>query len=130
MKLPFTCCVTKRLVLAALLLMFAHPVKADGIPEPSLVIYGVVNNLAAGGSRMSFGNLTWVFQPTSGGPAISLTAPLTNINDQFSYVLRVPCETEIPGVLVSVGALKLAAASTTYNRAQVTVEGVAATFNQ
>ena len=130
MKLRFTCSVTKRLVLAALLLAFANLLKADGIPEPSLVIYGVVSNLSAGGSRVSFGALTWIFQPTGGGPAVTLTAALTNINDQFSYVLRVPCETEIPGAPVSAGALKLAASSTAYNRAQVTIEGAAATFSQ
>jgi len=130
MKLRFTCSVTKRLVLATLLLMFANPVKADGIPEPSLIIYGVVNNLATGGSRLSYGTLTWVFQPTVGGPAITLSATLTNINDQFSYVLRVPCETEILGVPLSAGVLKLTTSSTVYNRAQVTIEGVAATFSQ
>jgi|SRR6266480_4595385 len=130
MKLRFTCAVTKRLVLAVLLLAFANLLKADGIPEPSLVIYGVVSNLSAGGSRASFGALTWIFQPTGGGPAITLTATLTNINDQFSYVLRVPCETEIPGAPVSAGTLKLAASSTAYNRAQVTIEGAAATFSQ
>lgn len=117
-------------MLAAVPLAFASPAQADGIPEPSLILYGVVSNLGAGGSRISYGTLNWVFQPAGGGPAITLTTPLTNINDQFSYVLRVPCETEIPGVPVSVGALKLATSPTTYNRAQVTIEGVAATFNQ
>src|SRR5437870_13897198 len=76
MKLRFTCSVTKQLVLATLLVMFANPVKADGIPEPGLIIYGVVNNLATGGTRLSYGTLTWVFQPTVGGPAITLSATL------------------------------------------------------
>src|SRR5204863_8345795 len=114
--------------LTACLLAAANPARGDGIPEPSLVVYGVVNNLAAGGSRVSFGTLTWIFQPADGSPTITVTGVLTNINDQFSYVLRIPCETEIPGVAVSAGALKLAASSTTYNRSQVTVEGVAANF--
>lgn len=116
--------------MATLLLACFTPLKADGIPEPSLVIYGVVRNLAAGGSRMSFGSLSWAFQPSGGGPAVSLTATLTNINDQFSYVLRVPCETEITGVLVSAGALRLATSPTVYNRSQVMIEGVAAAFSQ
>jgi hypothetical protein len=113
----------------ALLAAFAveGSLEAAGIPEPSLVIYGVVSNLASGGSRVSFGALSWVFQPTLGGAAITVTATLTNINDQFSYVLRVPCETAISGVPVSPGALKLA---TAYNRAAVTIEGMAASFSQ
>ena len=115
-------------LLAALLVACANTVRADGIPEPSLILYGVVSNPPAGGSRVSFGTLTWVFKPADGSPAITVTGVLTNINDQFSYVLRIPCETEIPGVAVSAGALKLAASSTTYNRSQVTVEGVAANF--
>src|SRR5438034_10328284 len=107
MKLRFTCSVTKRLVLATLLVMFANPVKADGIPEPSLIIYGVVNNLATGGTRLTYGTLTWVFQPTVGGPAITLTATLTNITDQFSYALPVLCEPEIARFPVSRGVFTL-----------------------
>lgn len=122
---------TLRFCLAGVLATtLAPPLSADGIPEPSLVLYGVVSNLAAGGSRMSYGTLTWLFQPSGGGPAISLTVTLTNLNDQFSYVLRVPCETEIPGVAVSAGRLRLASSPTLYNRAQVTIEGAAATFTQ
>src|SRR5438552_4493864 len=127
---PCRVCPFARCVAAALLLLGAMPLQADGIPEPSLVLYGVVSNLAAGGSRVSFGALTWVFQPMDGSPAISVTGVLTNINDQFSYVLRIPCETEIPGVPVSPGALKLAALPTSYNRSQVTIRGAAANFSQ
>ena len=110
--------------LTACLLAAANPARGDGIPEPSLVVYGVVNNLAAGGSRVSFGTLTWIFQPADGSPTITVTGVLTNINDQFSYVLRIPCETEI-GLPISAGALKLGAS---YNRSQVTIEGLAANF--
>jgi hypothetical protein len=42
----------------------------------------------------------------------------------------VPCETEIPGTAISPGTLKLAGSPTTYDRSQVTIEGVVATFNQ
>ena len=109
---------------------FGHGLRAQGIPEPSLVLYGVVRNLAPGGGRITLGSLTWVFQPAGGGSAITVTAALTNINDQFSYVVRVPCETELPGVPLSTGVLKLAATPTGYNRAQVTIEGAAASFSQ
>src|ERR1051325_387557 len=72
---------------------------AQGIPEPSLVMYGVVRNAQDPDRlRVTFGNLTWFFQPAAGGTAFTVTATLTNINDQFSYVLRVPCETDAPGI--------------------------------
>ena len=74
--------------------------------------------------------MIWVFQPADGSAAITLSAPVTNINDQFSYVLRVPCETQLPGVPVSSGALKLAASPSSYDRSLVTVQGVAASFVQ
>src|SRR5437773_10865937 len=102
MKLRFTCSVTKRLVLATMLLMFANPVKADGIPEPSLIIYGVVNNLATSGSRLRYGTLTWVFQPTVGGPATSLGATPTHSKDHLSHWAPLPREQRTPGLLCSV----------------------------
>jgi hypothetical protein len=130
--LPHTRSVARRIAPAALVLTcgLVQGLIAQGIPEPSLVLYGVVRNLAPGGGRMSFGSLSWVFQPSGGGPAITLNGVLTNINDQFSYVLRIPCETELPGVALSAGVLKLAATPTSYNRAQVTIEGAVASFSQ
>jgi hypothetical protein len=115
-------------LLGALALALSLTARADGIPEPSLIIYGVITDTSAGGSRVSFGSLTWVFQPTGGGPPVTATGILTNINDQFSYVLRVPCETQIPGILVSTGALTLASSPIQYNRSQVLVSSVAAAF--
>jgi hypothetical protein len=86
---------------------------AQGIPEPSLVMYGVVRNVQDPDRlRVVIGNLTWIFQPTAGGPSFAVAAALTNINDQFSYVLRVPCETDIPGFPVSTNALRLGASYT------------------
>src|SRR5258708_10523692 len=88
------------------------PVRADGIPEPSLVLYGVVSDTSSGGSRVSFGTLTWTFQPVgSAAPVVVATGVLTNINDQFSYVLRVRCETALNGS-VSTGVLQLASSPT------------------
>jgi hypothetical protein len=103
--------------------------QGQGIPEPSLIMYGVVSDSSAGGSRVSFGTLSWTFQPPGGAAPIALTGTLTNINDQFSYALRVPCETEIPGVAISPGALKLSASPTTYDRSKVSVNGIPASFS-
>lgn len=99
----------------------AVQVAAQGIPEPSLVMYGVVRNTQdMDRLRIVFGNLTWQFQPVGGGPSFSVSATLTNINDQFSYVLRVPCETEVPGLVVSTNALRLGSA---YTRSSVVFNG-------
>jgi hypothetical protein len=91
-------------------------VVAQGIPEPSLVMYGVVRNTQdLDRLRIVFGNLTWVFQPVGGGPSFAVSTTLTNINDQFSYVLRVPCETEVPGFPASSNALRLGSSFTRSN---------------
>jgi hypothetical protein len=116
-------------LILALGLALAKPTKGDGIPEPSLILYGTVTN-ATDGSRLTVGALNWVIQPGSGGSPITLSGALTNINDQFCYVFRVPCETQIPGVSVSAGALTLASTPTSYNLAQVTIAGVTTTLNQ
>jgi len=89
---------------------------AQGIPEPSLVLYGAVRNtLDRDHLRLVFGNLTWVFEPVGGGPSFAVSAVLTNINDQFSYVLRVPCETEVAGFTLSSNVLRLGSSYTRSN---------------
>jgi hypothetical protein len=103
-------------------------VQADGIPEPSLILYGVISDTSAGGNRVTYGPLTWTLQPSGGGPSVTAHGVLTNINDQFSYVLQIPCDTQIPGIPVSTGVLTLATSPILYNRAQVTVSGLTASF--
>ena len=94
----------------------ADKVLAQGIPEPSLVMYGVVRNTQdIDRLRMVFGNLTCVFQPAGGGPSFAISTTLTNINDQYSYVLRVPCETDVPGISPSTNVLRLGSSYTRGN---------------
>jgi hypothetical protein len=94
---------------------------AQGIPEPSLVMYGVVRNTQdLDRLRIVFGSLTWTFQPVGGGPPFAVSTPLTNINDQFSYVLRVPCETEVPGFPLSSNVLRL---GSSYTRSSIFFNG-------
>ncbi len=101
--------------------------RADGVPEPGLVMYGIVRNTAGGNARMTTGTLTWTIQPVS-GTAITVSAPLQNINGVYSYKLRVPFESLV-GVNTSAGAtLPLSTAATSYNRATVLVNGVAASL--
>jgi hypothetical protein len=100
------------------------PARADGIPEPDLILYGTISQLSANQStRLTLGTITWTFQPGGGGGPVAVSASLTNINDQFSYVLRVKCETVMPGQTLSSNALLIAPGSSTYNRAQVFVNG-------
>lgn len=116
--------------LAALLATLAGgALKAEGIPEPGIVLYGVVRHVdGATDVRLTSGALTWVFQPATGGQAVTASAALQNINDQFSYVLRVPCETALPGFPISSNALPLSLTPVIYNRSQVRVDGEAAYF--
>ena len=95
---------------------------ASGIPEPDLVLYGAVNIVQPGTTvRLGYGTLNWVFQPVAGGSPITATATLTNINNQFSYILRIPCESDFPPLYpASSNVIKLTTAGVAYNRSQVT----------
>ncbi|MBA4386927.1 MAG: hypothetical protein C0404_03035 [Verrucomicrobia bacterium] len=115
-------------VLAAVLLVAECAALAGGIPEPGLTMYGVIKNDIGGARiRMSVGTLTWTIVPPS-GPAVTLTTPLQNINDQFSYVLQVPFESAVVGVAASTNAVQMSAVAQTYNRTQVLVGTNAATI--
>ena len=96
---------------------------AEGIPEPSLVMYGVVYD--ALGVRQTSGTLAVTLLRPGGLPPLKLQANLANINDQFSYVLFIPCETELPGFLVTAtDRLKLLATPTNFDRSAVTFNDV------
>src|SRR5262245_34959284 len=97
-----------RLLLCLTLLAFASPLasSASGIPEPSLTLYGKVWNKVNGTTtRLTHGEMQWTFKPLAGGPWVTVTNRLTNINDQFSFVLQVPCESEIVGFTISPNTL-------------------------
>ena len=93
---------------------------AQGIPEPSLVFYGVIRNTGDNNVRLTTGTLLWQIQPSAGGNPITISTSLTNINDQFSYVLRVPCETFI-GSSITSNTLRLIATAISYDRSRVFV---------
>jgi hypothetical protein len=95
-----------------------------GIPEPDLVWYGRVMGVSGGNPvRLTAGTMVWRVEPLLGGAALELTTTLTNINDQFSYVLRVPCESPEPGGGVSDGVVVLSNPAVTYSRVTVTLNG-------
>lgn len=100
-----------------------------GIPEPDLVWYGrVVTSTSGNTVRLTTGTLTWQIEPVSGGPAIVLATTLTNINDQFSFVLRVPCESPEPGISASTNVINLATPANRYRRVTVRLDGEMLSF--
>lgn len=125
------CSLTQR---AGALLLFAvlacaGSASASGIPEPSLILYGkVLNQFNGATTRLTHGDLKWTFKPLAGGAWVTVTNRLTNINDQFSFVLRVPCESEIAGFSLSPNTLRLPTAPASVDRATVLVSTQAVTF--
>jgi hypothetical protein len=110
--------------LAALSFFITTVAFAAGIPEPGLVMYGVVRNTAAGNARLITGTLTWTITPASGSP-VTVTTPLTDISGQYSYSLRVPFESVVGSSTLSPNILPLNSATTSYTRTNVflTVNG-------
>jgi hypothetical protein len=98
--------------------------RGDGIPEPDLIWYGRIMQQGSGPSaRLTAGVLEWVLQPANGGQARVISVALTNLNDQFSYVLRIPCETVPAGFTTSPDRLALLDPPVTYDRMGVTWNG-------
>jgi len=81
-------------------------------------MYGTARQAGIPG-RISAGTLVWRFQSTL--RTVIVTTPLTNINDQFSYLVRVPCETEVGGFPAATNVLSLISVPRTYNRSSVTL---------
>jgi hypothetical protein len=123
MKLCFIPAAWRQVGLVALFGLCADSAQA-GIPEPDLVWYGKV--MASSGGvpvRVTAGTLVWQIEPLAGGPAVVLTTTLTNVNNQFSFVVRVPCESSEPGVEGSHAAIQLSTPPRSYRRLTVTLEG-------
>lgn len=108
---------------------FCATCAAQGIPEPDLIWYGRVSNTSGGTPvRLTQGRLIWRIEPLAGGPAILVSTDLTNVIDQFSYILRVPSESPVPGTTPSITALNLTSPPTSYRRLNVTLDGQALFF--
>ncbi|MGO8926296.1 MAG: hypothetical protein ACLQU3_05320 [Limisphaerales bacterium] len=102
-----------------LLLLLPLSALAGGLPEPGLTMYGVVRNAATGNTRITSGALTWTITQQPSGPSVMVTALLTDIGGQYSYLLRVPFETIVGSATLSPNALQLNSASTSYMRTNV-----------
>jgi len=88
-----------------------------GIPEPHCILYGVVSNVTDQ-TRVTSGTLTWSIRSPQGSPIVLQTA-LTNLNDQYSYRLEIPCESALGTLQVSSNALPLSAEATPFDRSDV-----------
>lgn len=110
-------------LLVLLLVLSPTPrIRAEGISEPDLILYGVIRNSADGNVRLTEGTLVWKIVPAGGVIPITLSVALTNLNDQFSYALHVPCESYV-GSPTSPNTLKLLTTPSSFDRSQVTVTG-------
>src|SRR5207244_3792964 len=73
----------------AMWFMAQSAMSAANLPEPGLVMYGVVRNAASSNAHLISGTLTRTIAPTTGAP-IAITTSLTNLGNQYSYLLRPP----------------------------------------
>ena len=117
------------ILLAALIQSAPSSSQASGIPEPSLTLYGkVLNKFNGATTRVTQGEIKWTFKPLNGGAWVTVTNRLTNINDQFSFVIQVPCESEIVGVALSPNTLKVPTAPAQIDRSTLLINTQAVTF--
>jgi hypothetical protein len=120
---PFT-----RLALASLSLLASALAVVNsahgGIPEPDLVWYGKVLTTSGNATvRLTSGTLAWRLEPLAGGPAMVFATQLTNINEQFSFALRIPCESPEPGLGASTNVINFTSPASRYRRLTVTLDG-------
>lgn len=114
-----------------LLLVGVNYGHGQGIPEPSLVMYGRVLNVSSNANlRLGYGTLSCTFQPFGGGTPVTASTLLTNINNQFSYILRIPCETPVAGFPPSTNAIELTPAGITFDRSQISWNSHLVSFAQ
>ena len=112
------------LLLCTALYAFLFTRARAAIPEPDLIWYGQVVATSGGAPvRLTAGTLTWRIEPLSGGAPIVLNTTLTNINDQFSFVLRVPCLSPLTGEALSTNCVNLTSPATSYRRVTVALNG-------
>ena len=110
--------------LGLLLILVEVTARAGGLPEPDLILYGKVIDVAGNANlRLGSGILSWTFQPSDGSPAVTLSTTLTNLNNEYSYVLRVPCETPVFSFAAATNTLPLKPMGMIINRAYVTWNG-------
>src|SRR5689334_1325364 len=87
------------------LLLLVPPTAISGIPEPGIVLYGVVVD-AATGNRITVGILQVIYSDPF-GKNITNSFPLQNLAGGFSYVTEIPFESAVPSYSVGSNAFSL-----------------------
>jgi len=92
---------------AAGVLLVAMPLlgNASGVPEPPLVLFGVVTD--ALGKRLTNGAATLTLRPGGGAVPIPAAVNLSDIGGQYSYVVQVRTVTPTPALIPDPQALVL-----------------------
>ena len=117
-----------KVALTAIITLFGFIIVCLGaplvLPEPGLVMYGVVRNAASGNSRLVSGAITWIITPAGGSP-VTVTTPLADISGQYSYALRAPFASVVGGCTLPTNTLQLNSTATSYVRTNIflTVNG-------
>jgi len=110
------------------LLFVVGAVSHAGIPEPGLTLYGTVRqNLGGAHARLTTGTMNITINPEFGTP-LTLSTTLTNLNNQFSFVLYVPFESSVVDFPVSTNALELTVSPSEFTRTPITINGTAASL--
>lgn len=103
-------------------------VAAPGFTEPPITFYGsVTNNFNGYAVPVVSGRLTWTISPAAGGAPFDISTELAqpNTGTTVSYRLEIPVEKVPNGFTLSPGAVPATAASTSYTRGPVTLDGMA-----
>jgi hypothetical protein len=110
-------------LLLSFALVYSSRLVAEGIPEPSLILYGTLKNIPPGNERITTGKLTWIFRAAN-GQTVTIEGVVTNVLNQFSYVLEVPCEQSLG--LATTNTVSLSPTPATFDRSQVTYQATLA----
>ena len=89
----------------------------QAIPEPPQLIYGQIFDSANGpDARVTTGTLTWTFTPHTGaGTPVVVTTVCTNRFAPYAFLLQVPCESQLPGLVISTNVLAFSSPAQTYD---------------
>ena len=86
--------------------------RGAGLPEPSVVFFGVVTDEL--GQRLTQGSFVLQLESPAASTPVRVEVTLTNLHGQFSYVAFLPAETALTGRSRSPGHLALARTSETW----------------
>jgi len=108
------------------------PLRAEGIPEPSVVYFG---KITMRNTLVEQGSIQMTFVPAAGGQSVTVAASLSKIasadasGESYSYKVKVPLETVMYGMSLSGNTLPLSDNGKSFARTVViTAAGGSMTF--